>query len=140
MMPEEPERAETAVDLVTCELMLETARACRALTAAAEETEALIRHVHPAGKEILLTRRIRRIELFSRLVPSILDPRRIVCLGDRASDNPSWWRANRIHFFCPELSFREIGELTGLKHTAVRDYIKAAEIPGDCYENLPETE
>ena len=134
------EPVETAVDVVTCELMLETARACRDLIAAAEETEALIRRAEGSVSrtDLLVTRHIRRIELLSRLVPSILDPRRIVCLGDRAADNPDWWRANRIHFFCPELTHRQIGELTGQKPAAVRDYIRSAEIPADCYENLPE--
>lgn len=147
MMPEEPERAEIEVDFVSCELLLETARACRTLAAAAERVPVGITRTFgngsdPASKasraEEFVCREVRRIELFARLVPAVLDPGRIVCLGDRAAENPQWWKANRIHFFCPELSFREIGELTGLKHTAVRDYIKAAEIPGDCYENLPE--
>ena len=89
-------------------------------------------------EEEILCREVRRIELLSRLVPSILDPRRIVCLGDRAADNPDWWRANRIHFFCPELTHRQIGELTDLKPAAVRDYIRSAEIPAECYEKLPE--
>lgn len=144
------EPAEMAVDVVTCELMLETARTCRDLLAAVERIEARItRRREPVDavdtvdkrgsrEEEILCREVRRIELFARLVPSILDPRRIVCLGDRAADNPDWWRANRIHFFCPELTHRQIGELNGLKHTAVRDYIRSAEIPAECYENLPE--
>lgn len=143
------EPVETAVDYVTCELALETARACRDLIAAAERIEARIirrRELSDGSdgrgsrEEEILCREVRRIELFARLVPAILDPRRIVCLGDRAADNPDWWRANRIHFFCPELTHRQIGELTGLKPTAVRDYIRSAEIPAECYENLPEIE
>ena len=137
------EPVETAVDYVTCELMLETARTCRDLTAALDRIEAAIRTcaVSPdGGTSVTATavREMRRIELFARLVPAILDPRRIVCLGDRAADNPDWWKANRIHFFCPELTHRQIGEITGQKPAAVRDYIHAAEIPSECYENLPE--
>lgn len=149
------EPVETVVDSVTCELMLETARTCRDLLAAVERIEARITRlrelsdgsdrsdrsdVRGSREEEIICRAVRRIELFARLVPAILDPRRIVCLGDRAADNPDWWRANRIHFFCPELTHRQIGELTGLKPTAVRDYIRSAEIPAECYENLPEIE
>ena len=142
------EPVETTVESVTCELMLETARTCRDLLAAAERIEVEITRrrevsepsdpsVRSVSEEIIF-REMRRIELFARLVPAILDPRRIVCLGDRAADNPDWWKANRIHFFCPELTHRQIGELTGQKPTAVRDYIHSAEIPAECYENLPE--
>ena len=141
------EPVETVVDSVTCELMLETARTCRYLLAAVERIEARITRRRELSdgsdgrggrEEEIICREVRRIELFARLVPSILDPRRIVCLGDMAADRPDWWKANRIHFFCPELTYRQIGELTGLKHTAVRDYIRSAEIPAECYENLPE--
>ena len=147
------EPVETAVDYVTCELMLETARTCRDLLAAAERIEVEItrRRELPDGSSDstaeagdrgirALVREMRRIELFARAVPSILDPGRLVCLGDNAAERPDWWKVNRIHFFCPELTYRQIGELTGQKHTAVRDYIHAAEIPADCYEKLPEIE
>ena len=141
------EPVETAVDYVTCELMLETARTCQDLIAAVERIEVEITRRRELSdgsddrgsrEEEIICREMRRIELFARLVPAILDPRRIVCLGDMAADNPDWWWANRIHFFCPELTYRQIGELTGLKPTAVRDYIHSAEIPAECYENLPE--
>ncbi len=147
------EPVEMAVDYVTCELMLETARACRDLLAAAERIEVEITRRRELSdgsdrsdgsdgrgsrEEEILCREVRRIELFARLVPSILDPRRIVCLGDRTADNPDWWWANRTHFFCPELTYRQIGELTDQKPAAVRDYIRSAEIPAECYENLPE--
>ena len=137
------EPREMAVDVVTCELMLKTARACRDLAAALDRVEAAIEtcSISPEGERgpvETAVRSMRRIELLARVVPSILDPRRIVCLGDRAADNPDWWRANRIHFFCPELTHRQIGELTDLKPAAVRDYIRSAEIPAECYENLPE--
>ena len=143
------EPVETAVDYVTCELMLETARACRDLIAAVERIEARITRRRELSdgsdgrgsrEEEIICREVRRIELFARLVPAILDPRRIVCLCDRTVDNPDWWWANRTHFFCPELTYRQIGELTDQKPTAVRDYIRSAEIPAECYEELPKIE
>ena len=140
------EPRELVVDVVTCELVLETARACRDLSAALDRVETAVRTCEVApdggtgGTVETAVRHMRRLDLLTRLVPMILDPRRIVCLGDRAADNPDWWKANRIHFFCPELTHRQIGELTGLKPAAVRDYIHAAEIPAECYENLPEIE
>ena len=138
------EPVETAVDYVTCELMLETARACRDLLAAAERIEVEItrRRELPDGSDDrgsrALVREMRRIELFARAVPSILDPGRLVCLGDMAAERPDWWKVNRLHFFDPELTRKQIAELTGLHPHQVRDAIHAVEIPADCYEKLPE--
>ena len=106
---------EIAVDYVSCELMLETAKACCALRSSLE-----------------------RIALFARLVPSILQPRRLICLCDMCAEKPDWWKANRDHQFCPELTYRDIAALLKLRPHQVRDYIKAVEIPVDCYANLPE--
>ena len=137
------EPVETAVDYVTCELMLETARACRDLLAAAERIEVEItrRRELPDGSDDrgirAVVREMRRIELFARAVPSILDPGRLVCLGDMAAERPDWWRVNRLHFFDPELTRKQIAELTGLHPHQVRDAIHAVEIPAECYENLP---
>ena len=138
------EPVETAVDYVTCELMLETARTCRDLLAAAERIEVEItrRRELPDGSDDrgirAVVREMRRIELFARAVPSILDPGRLVCLGDMAADRPDWWKVNRLHFFDPELTRKQIAELTGLHPHQVRDAIHAVEIPADCYEKLPE--
>ena len=138
------EPVETAVDYVTCELMLETARTCRDLLAAAERIEVEItrRRELPDGSDDrgirALVREMRRIELFARAVPSILDPGRLVCLGDNAAERPDWWKVNRLHFFDPELTRKQIAELTGLHPHQVRDAIHAVEIPADCYEKLPE--
>ena len=129
------EARELTVDVVTCELMLETARACRDLRKALETVD--IETVSSDRMEIA-QRRMMRITLFARLVPSILDPRRIVCLFKRAAENPDWANSNYIHYFCPELTHTEIGEILGLKRTAVGDYIRAVEISAECYENLPE--
>ena len=145
------EPVETAVDYVTCELMLETARACRDLLAAAERIEVEITRrrelsdgssdsTAEAGDRGIraVVREMRRIELFARAVPSILDPGRLVCLGDNAAERPDWWKVNRLHFFDPELTRKQIAELTGLHPHQVRDAIHAVEIPADCYEKLPE--
>ena len=129
------EARELTVDVVTCELMLETAKACRDLRKAIETID--VETVSSDRMEIA-RKRMMRITLFARLVPSILDPRRLVCLCDRAAENPDWWKANRIHVFCPELTHGEIGEIVGIKRPAVRDYIRAVEISAECYENLPE--
>lgn len=124
-----------AVDYVSCELMLETARACRSLLAALETVE-----VESVDSETLerARRQMTRITLFARLVPSILAPRRIVALCDLCADRPDWWRSNRNHIFCPELTNREIADLLGLRPHQIRDYIRAVEISDDCYANLPE--
>jgi hypothetical protein len=149
------EPVETVVDSVTCELMLETARTCRDLLAAVERIEAEITRrrelsdgsdpASPEGSAAAsdrgsraVVREMRRIELFARAVPSILDPGRLICLGDMAADRPDWWRVNRLHFFDPELTRKQIAELTGLHPHQVRDAIHAVEIPAECYENLPE--
>ncbi len=123
------------VELVTGELMLETAQTCRILQQSLETVD--FETLDPERK-VLLQRRMSRISLFARLVPSILDPRRLVCLGDRAAENPDWWKVNKIHFFSPELTCREIGALTGVRHNSVRYYIQTVEIPADCYDDLPE--
>jgi len=138
------EPVETVVDSVTCELMLETARTCRDLLAAVERIEAEItrrRELSDGSDDRgsrAVVREMRRIELFARAVPSILDPGRLICLGDMAADRPDWWRVNRLHFFDPELTRKQIAELTGLHPHQVRDAIHAVEIPAECYENLPE--
>lgn len=131
----ESESHPIAVDYVTCELMLETARACTALQTALETIDVELTDSETRER---VTRRISRIALFARLIPSILDPRRLVVFGDMCAQKPDWWLANRDHVFCPELSSREIADLIGLRPHQVRDYLKAVAIPDDCYANLPE--
>ena len=123
------------VELVSGELMLETARACRILQQSLESVD--FETLDPERK-VLLQRRMGRISLFARLVPSILQPRRLICLCDMCAEKPNWWKANRNHQFCPELTYRDIAALLQLRPHQVRDYIKAVEIPVDCYEKLPE--
>ena len=76
-------------------------------------------------------------DFFFRLVPSILDPRRIVALGDRAAGNPDWWRANRLKFFCPEMTYRDIAAALRLLPHQVRDYCRNVELTTDVYDHLP---
>ncbi len=129
---EEPR--EIVCDRVSGELMLETARTCRVLADAMGRVDVEITDGETHERFV---RRMTRLQFFFRLVPSVLDPARIAALADRAAENPDWWRANRNHFFCPELTHRQIGDLLGLRAHQVRDYIKSAEIPRDVYDNLP---
>lgn len=124
-----------AVDYVSCELMLETAKACRCLHSSLERIDVEITDGETRER---FRRRMERIALFARMVPSILQPRRLICLGDMCAEKPDWWKANRDHQFCPELTYRDIAALLKLRPHQVRDYIKAVEIPVDCYANLPE--
>ena len=134
-MENEEKAKPIAVDYVSCELILETAKACTALLTALETVELEISDSETRER---ITRRISRIALFARMVPSILDPRRLVAFGDMCAKKPDWWMANRNHVFCPEMTHREIAALLKIRPHQVRDYIKAVEIPADCYENLPE--
>ena len=68
----EEEARELTVDIVTCELVLETAKACRDLRKAIETID--VETVSSDRMEIA-RKRMMRITLFARLVPSILDPR-----------------------------------------------------------------
>ena len=48
-----------------------------------------------------------------------------------------WWRVNYLHHMDPELTYRQIGILTGLEPYQVRDYAKRVLIPDDAYAALP---
>ena len=120
---------------VTAETVLEVARACKTLLDAVETVDVEV--TDPVTLE-RVTRRMSRIAFLFRVVPEVLDYRRIVCLGDMAADHPEWWRSNRLHFFCPELTYRDIAGILDLRPHQVRDAILKAEIPAECYENLPE--
>ena len=127
--------AQIVPDRVTCETILEVARACKTLLDAVETVDVEV--TDPVTLE-RVTRRMSRIALLFRVVPEVLDPRRIVCLGDMCADHPDWWRSNRLHFFCPELTIRDIAEILELRPHQVRDAVLKAEIPEDCYDNLPQ--
>ena len=124
-----------AVDYVTCELMLETAKACGSLRSSLDRIDV---EITDGETRDLFLRRMERIALFARLVPSILEPRRLICLCDMCAEKPVWWKANRDHIFCPELTYRDIASLLNVRPHQVRDAVKAVEIPVGCYANLPE--
>ena len=73
-------------------------------------------------------------------IPSLLDPRRIVCLADMAANNPVWWKVNRLHFFCPELTYKEIAAILHITPGQVKHAIHKVKISDRCYDGLPETE
>ena len=62
---------------------------------------------------------------------------RIVVLADMVAANPDWWRCNRLHYFCPELSHQQIAKLLDLEPYQVRDAIKSVPIPDDAFAALP---
>lgn len=137
MEEEENRPRELVCDRVSGELMLETARACQILAEAAKRIDV---EITDGETEKALVRKMTRLSFLFRLIPSVLDPRRLVCLGDMAAARPDWWKANRLHFFCPELSHKQIADILDLNAHQVRDAIRAVEIPADCYDNLPPTE
>lgn len=134
-LPGEPR--EIAVDRVTCELMLETARSCRSLRGALARVDV---EITDAGEQRVFTRRMRAIELFARTCPSILEPRRLLCLGAACAERPEWWWCNFVHFMDERLTISEIANLRGLRDHQVRDYIQNVELGMDCYDRLPEME
>ena len=118
---------------VDAQLMLESALSCRDLRQAMERGE--FEALGPDGERAAIA--MTRLDFFFRLVPSILDPRRIVALGDRAAGNPDWWRANRLKFFCPEMTYRDIAAALRLLPHQVRDYCRNVELTTDVYDHLP---
>lgn len=123
-------------EYVTAELMLEAMRAIQHIDHLEE-----LRNRMPVTLTSDDTEREASITL-STLARSmrriLLDPRRFICAMDQAAERPDWWRANYIHFFNPEMSNKVIASHLKLNSSSVRDYIKAVEIPIDCYDNLPE--
>ena len=118
---------------VTLELLLENARAIRDLRSAAEKIA--VGDNDSDGKPIVVE--LTRAELLFRYLPQILDPRRIVALCDQVCERPEWYRVNRDHLFCPELSIGDLAEIHHLKRHTVRDFIRRVEIGQDCYRNIP---
>ena len=76
-------------------------------------------------------------EGFSAARERILSLRRIVVLADMAAENPSWWRANRLHYYNPEMTHKEIARLLHIERRMVTHYLKYVEICDDTYTNLP---
>lgn len=134
----DPEDARPIIcNTVSAELMLQTALACQRLSDAVDHIDMLISDGETKENVV---RRVRRIDALYRLVPFILDPRRIVTLCDHAAGHPEWWQVNRLHFFMPELTTRQLAGLTGLENFQVREALKNVEITDDCYKKLPKME
>lgn len=121
-------------ELITAEMILSTARYLATLEEVLDKRE--LDSIAPE-EERLFKKMFIGAGLIARNVPAILNPARIIALGDKAAENPSWWKANRLHFFCPEMTYREIGELLALTPRQVRDAVKNVEISESIYENLP---
>lgn len=119
-----PQEHDIEVESVTVELMLEMAKAIQHLNSL-EELAAPAPDGHHLGE-------------FARAMRQLLcDPRRWVCAMDQAAQNPDWWKSNKAAFFDPELTHSQIAAQLNISRRAVTGYIKAVEIPADCYENLP---
>ncbi len=119
---------------VTLELLLETARAIRDVQTAMEAIDV---ETIDAKTEKVVLRRISRIAVLYRFIPQILDPRRIVALADEAANRPTWYKVNRDHFFCPELSIADLAQINHIAQHSARDYIRRVQISNDCYKNIP---
>ena len=63
---------------------------------------------------------------------------RIVVLADAVAANPDWWRCNRLHFFCPELSHQQIADVLELPRRTVTRNLANVEIGDDVYKDLPD--
>ena len=72
-----------------------------------------------------------------RMALCTVTPERMICALDKASENPDWWKVNRLHIFCPEMTQAEIGAFLDLRKPTVKHYINHVEIPADAYEALP---
>ena len=125
------------VNTVSAELMLQTALACQRLSESLGFVDLVI--TDGETKENII-RKVRRMDALFRMVPFILDPRRIVCLADKCAETPTWWKVNKLHFFMPELTTRQLADLTGLEPCQVREFLKSIEISDECYNNLPTEE
>lgn len=73
-----------------------------------------------------------------RLALCTVTPARMICALDKAAESPDWWRVNRLHIYCPEMSQSEIAAFLKIRKQTVKHYIKHAEIPADAYKDLPE--
>ena len=72
-----------------------------------------------------------------RLALCTVTPERIICALDKAAESPDWWRVNRLHIYCPEMSHAEIAHFLKIRKNAVKHQINHVGIPSDAYEALP---
>ena len=66
----------------------------------------------------------------------IMSPRRMIVLADKASETPSWWKANRLAYYTT-MRPKEIARWCGISERTCRKYITEPEIGDDVYEALP---
>ncbi len=124
------------VEYVTAELMLSAMRAIQKIDSLEELRERMLVTLRRDDDEREAAVPLSVLAHSMRSI--LLDPRRFICAMEQAARSPDWWSANFIHFFSPELTYREIGSLLKLNASSVRDYVKGVEIPDSCYDNLPE--
>ena len=72
-----------------------------------------------------------------RMATCMVTPERMICALDKAAESPDWWKVNRIHIFCPEMTQGDIAAFLDLRKPAVKHYIHHVEIPADAWEALP---
>ena len=73
-----------------------------------------------------------------RMALSVVTPERMICALDKAAETPEWWRVNRLHIFCPEMTQGEIAAFLKIRKQTVKHYINRVEIPADAWNGLPE--
>lgn len=67
----------------------------------------------------------------------VISDRRIIAALDRAAETPLWWRAARIHYFCPKMTHEQIARVIGSKREAVSKYLRDVQITEEVWTNMP---
>ena len=67
----------------------------------------------------------------------VISDRRIIAALDRAAETPHWWRAARLHFFCPRMTHEQIARIINEKRETVSRYLQNVQITEDVWDNLP---
>ena len=75
---------------------------------------------------------------FSAARRRILTLKRMVCLADRAAENPAWWRVQKLHHYEPGLTAGEIAELLNMPRKKVLRLLVDVPIDEDDYASLPD--
>ena len=68
----------------------------------------------------------------------LLTLKRMVCLADRAAENPAWWRVQKLHHYEPGLTAGEIAELLNMPRKKVLRLLVDVPIDEDDYASLPD--
>jgi len=68
----------------------------------------------------------------------LLTLKRMVCLADRAAENPAWWRVQKLHHYEPGLSAGEIAELLNMPRKKVIRLLADVPIGEDDFATLPD--